>query len=78
MNRGVSPFGVSFTGNKINKSVAKAVKNPIDAYYEKELKSIRKQKIDKDVFIKLDPNIRMESVKNKIQISIENMRTKKD
>ena len=78
MNRGISPVGVSFTGNKINKSAAKSVKNSIDTYYEKELKTIKKQKLDRDIFTKLDPSTRMESVKNKIQITIENMMAKKD
>ena len=76
MNRGISPVGVNFGANK--KQTAKVVKNSIDAYYDRELKHIRKQKLEKDVFQKLDPDTTMESVKNRIQIAIENMRIKKD
>ena len=40
MNRGISPVGVNFGANK--KQTAKVVKNSIDAYYDRELKNIRK------------------------------------
>ncbi len=76
MNKGISPVGINFRANK--KTAGKIVKSSIDAYYDRELAHIKKQKLEKDVFQKLDPGFQMESTKNKIQITIENMLGKKE
>lgn len=70
MNKGVSPVGIN---NSIGFKATKVKPSNIDIAYEKELIAIRKRKQALDVFEKINPESKMEKIKNKIQITIDNM-----
>lgn len=75
MNKGVSPVGIN---NSIGFKATKVKPSNIDIAYEKELIAIRKRKQASDVFEKINPESKMEKIKNKIQITIDNMLGKRN
>lgn len=75
MNKGVSPVGIN---NNIGFKSTKVKPSNIDIAYEKELIAIRKRKQASDVFEKINPESKMEKIKNKIQITIDNMLGKRN
>jgi len=75
----VSPVGyritkqncVAFQGQKLPKKLSS-----IDIAYAKELVEIKRQKKEAEIIKKLDLPAAMETVKNKIQVAIDNMTQK--
>ena len=72
MNKGISPVGIKFGTKRVGIKPNKA----IDTAYAKELIAIRNHKQAEDVFERTYPERIIESVKNKIQISIDAMTEK--
>ena len=55
---------------------AKKVMNSIDLAYAKELKEIKLQKREADLFERIDSQASMENMKTKIQLAIDSMTRK--
>ena len=72
MNKGISPVGIKFGTKRVGIKPNKA----IDTAYARELVAIRNRRSAEDVFEKINPENKMEKVKNKIQIAIDTMTEK--
>lgn len=71
MDKGISPVGIKFGTGKTGAKLSS-----IDKAYAQELIAIRNSRKAEDVFEKINPENKMEKVKNKIQIAIDSMTMK--
>lgn len=60
----------------LRKKEAAMKKNPILAYYERELKEIQQAKREKNAFEMLDPASNFQRIKNEIMIQSEKLKRK--